>query len=76
MDESSEAPGGGFAVEKSNAGVAMAPVAAGGKSPEGVEACSVANRSGAGEAATGLLHPTKNVKSRMDKKNLVTIQFH
>jgi hypothetical protein len=60
---------------KLKTGVANGSVAAGGKTPEGVEACIVANRSGVGEAAMGLLHPTRKRKSRTVEKSLVVIQF-
>ena len=45
------------AVEKLKSEVATCWVIAGGVNPEGVDACSVANRSGVEVEAAGLLHP-------------------
>ena len=51
-------------------------VAAGDEKAEGVEACSVANRSGVGEAAIGRLHPTNRNKTNTNRiLNLCIIQF-
>ena len=58
------------------AGVTSDSVTAGEADEEGVEACSVANRSGVGEAAIGRLHPTRKKKRQNVKKLLsLLIQF-
>ena len=57
-------------VEPPEEGVAIEPVAAGEADPEGVEACSVANRSGVGEEAIGRLHPIKSNRRRTVRKGL------
>jgi hypothetical protein len=63
-------------VRTPNAGVASESLPAGTAAP-GVEACNVANKSGAGEEATGRLHPTvKNKKPTMATAlSLFIIQF-
>lgn len=68
----------GFAVGNSNSGVAIDGVSAGDETPEGVEACSVANRSGVGEEAMGRLHPINKKTSKNLEKSLglIIIQFN
>ena len=51
----------GLGVEKLKMGVATSSVTAGDKNEEGVEACSVANRSGVGEE-TGVKIPHPRMK--------------
>ena len=73
MDEPPpEAPGGGFIVGKLKEGVAP-----GDANPEGVEACSVANKSGVG-AEMGRLHPTNKRKRKTVEKSLrlLIVQFN
>jgi hypothetical protein len=53
----------------SKTGVAIDSVATGEESPSGVEAWSVANRSGVGEEATGRLHPTVKRKRKIAKRD-------
>ena len=49
---------------------------AGDESPEGVEACSVANRSGVGEEAIGRLHAaSKRMKTIVERSLNLFIQF-
>jgi hypothetical protein len=43
--------------------------------PEGVEACSVANRSGVGEEATGRLHASNMKRRKRDDKSLSLVIF-
>jgi hypothetical protein len=73
-DEESEV---GFDVGRLKTGVGIVSVTAGDEEEEGVEACSVANRSGVGEAAMGLLHPTMKRKREIVKRDLslFMIQF-
>jgi hypothetical protein len=52
-------------VTKLKLGVAVASTGGGDEPPSGVEACSVANRSGVGVEAAGILHPA--IKKRMIK---------
>lgn len=52
------------AVTKLKSGVVICSVTAGGVNPEGVDACNVANRSGVGVEAAGMLHPASNVIAR------------
>jgi hypothetical protein len=66
----------GFAPGKSKTGVATGSVDAGPAPPPGVEACSVANRSGVGEGAIGRLHPAKKKMRKIAKRDLnLFIQF-
>lgn len=53
-------------------------VAAGEEKEEGVEACSVANRSGVGEGALGRLHAGSKIRKETAQKslNLFIIQFN
>lgn len=67
MDE--DPPVVGFTVGKLEPGVASEPVTAGDANPSGVEACSVANRSGVGDAI-GRLHPINKTKRTLDEKSL------
>jgi len=60
----------GLAAGKLNVGVAIDSGAAGEENPEGVEACSVANKSGGGEGEIGLLHPR-----RMRKREIAKIRW-
>jgi hypothetical protein len=64
----------GTAVEKLNAGVAIGCVASGASTNEGVEACSVANRSGVGVEA-GRLHPAVKAHISNVKINFVLWMF-
>jgi hypothetical protein len=68
----------GFGMGKLNPGVEMEPVAAGDANPSGVEACSVANRSGVGEEARGYLHPINKKRREIIKKSfrLLISQFN
>lgn len=68
----------GLGVDKSKAGVAIDSVSAGESPPEGVEACSVANRSGVEGEAMGLLQPITKRKSEMVKRTfrLFIIRFN
>jgi len=59
----------GFGAGKLKKGVAVGSVTAGDEFEEGVEACSVANRSGVG-VEIGLLHPTSSEKRAMIQKSL------
>lgn len=54
--------GDGTGVKKLKTGVVIASVTAGEENPEGVDACSVANRSGVGEEA-GLISPHPRMKN-------------
>ena len=65
----------GVTVEKLNAGVAFGCVVWGEVRMEGVEACSVANRSGVGVEAVDILHPAVSVKMSNVKMNLVLFMF-
>ncbi len=53
-----------------NAGVANGCVSAGDEDEEGVEACSVANRSGVGEGRRGRLHAKIKRRTKIVKRNL------
>ena len=59
-------------------GVATDSVITGEENPEGVEACSVANRSGVGEEAIGRLHPISKKMRRnvRESLNLLIIEFN
>lgn len=59
-------------------GVAKDSVPAGDEEEDGVEACSVANRSGDEAGALGRLHPTIQAKKEIVKKSLklFIIQFN
>ena len=65
----------GVTVEKLNAGVAFGCVVWGEVRMEGVEACSVANRSGVGVEAAGMLHPAVSVQMSNVKMNFVLFMF-
>lgn len=68
----------GTGVEKLKSGVAISWVAAGDKNEEGVEACSVANRSGVGvEAEPRRLHPRMKISVIIDQRSLAlfVVQF-
>lgn len=65
----------GVMVEKLKAGVAIGCVACGEAKFEGVEACSVANRSGVVLEDAGLLHPAVSVKMNNVKMSLVLLRF-
>ena len=68
----------GFAVGTSRPGVTIDSVRAGAELPEGVEACSVANRSGVEEERMGRLHPANKRKRKILEKSLslLIIQFN
>lgn len=67
----------GFGAGRSKAGVAPGWVPAGDEDEEGVEACSVANRSGVGETAMGLLQARMKKIIEIAKKSLrLSIQFN
>lgn len=57
-------------VEKVKSGVGSGSVGAGGVYDSGVDACSVANRSGVGEEAAGRLHPALERMKRKVKQSL------
>lgn len=61
----------GVAVEKLKMGVAICSVITGDENEEGVEAWSVANRSGVGEEAIGPLHPTRKMKKDSVRESLI-----
>jgi hypothetical protein len=68
----------GTGVEKLKPGVASSGVAAGDANEEGVEACSVANRSGVGvEAEPRRLHPRMKISVIIDQSSLAlfVVQF-
>ena len=68
----------GTGVEKLKSGVASSWVAAGDENEEGVEACSVANRSGVGvEAEPRNLHPRMKISVIIEHGSLAlfVVQF-
>ncbi len=67
----------GFAVGKLKTGEVAGPLAAGDETEEGVEACSVANRSGVGEEGTGRLQARITRREKIAKRSLrlFIIQF-
>ncbi len=67
---------GEMGVEKLKSGVVISWVAAGDESEEGVEACSVANRSGVGaEAELRKLHPRMKVTVMIVHSSLALFMF-
>ncbi len=65
----------GFAVGKLRPGEAVGPFTAGDENEEGVEACSVANRSGVGEERMGLLQARITRRGKIAKRKDVTLQL-
>ena len=62
----------GFGEGISKTGVAIVSVAAGDESEEGVEACSVASKSGAGdEAGAKSPHPKRKLSAQVIQKSFV-----
>jgi len=68
----------GLAVGKLKAGVSFGSGGIGEDKPEGVEACSVANKLGVGEEAIGRLQPSNKKRKQIVEKSLslVIIQFN
>ena len=60
----------GIGVEKLKSGVAIGSTGAGDEKESGVDACSVANKSGVGVDAAGRVHPAIKVKSVNINDNL------
>jgi len=66
----------GMDVEKLKSGGATGSAGAGDENEEGVEACSVAKRSGVGVEAAGMMHPMMNMRNTTARVILILFMIH